>query len=97
MYQAEHTIMKETLLSMKRNSKHYVTSNLYAAVNCGFLSPPANGDVVHTGTTFDETAEFSCNTGYQLSDSTTRRCMANGMWSDDSPTCIRMSYSIPSR
>ena len=63
-------------------------------MNCGFLSPPENGEVVHTGTTFDETAEFSCNTGYELSDSATQRCLANAMWSDISPTCIRMSSDM---
>ena len=65
------------------------------AVDCGLLPAPGNGDVVHTGTTFNEMAEFSCNTGYELSHSSSRRCMADATWSGSSPTCIRMYTHTP--
>ena len=37
------------------------------AVNCGTLNNPTNGQVSHTaGTTFRQTATYSCNTGHNL-------------------------------
>ena len=58
------------------------------AVNCGTLSNPANGQVSHTaGTTYGQTATYSCNTGYDLMGSSTRICQATGEWSGSTPTC----------
>ena len=60
-------------------------------VDCGALTDPANGQVSHTaGTTFGETAAYSCNTGYNLVGDSTRTCQATGMWSGSEPTCQRM-------
>ena len=60
-----------------------------AAVDCGTLTDPLNGQVTLTATTFMSTATYSCNSGYTLSGSTTRTCEANGTWSDTAPTCDR--------
>ena len=56
-------------------------------VDCGTLSNPLNGQVSHTaGTTFGETATYSCNTGYNLVGDNTRTCQATGEWSGSEPT-----------
>ena len=60
-------------------------------MNCGTLTNPANGQVSHTaGTTFERTAIFSCDTGYNLVVDSNRTCQATGMWSGSSPTCQGM-------
>ena len=67
-------------------------SNLpLTVVDCGALTDPANGQVSHTaGTTFGETATYSCDAGYSLVGSSTRMCQATGMWSGRAPTCQGM-------
>ena len=60
------------------------------AVDCGNLTDPANGQVSHTaGTTFGQTATYSCNTGYNLMGDNNRTCQATGNWSGSAPTCQR--------
>ena len=60
-------------------------------MDCGSLTNPANGQVSHTtGTTFGQTATYSCNTGYNLVGDSTRTCQATGEWSGSEPTCERM-------
>ena len=60
-------------------------------MDCGVLTNPANGHVTHTaGTTFGQTANYSCNTGYNLVGGGNRTCQATGLWSGNSPTCQGM-------
>ena len=60
----------------------------FTAVNCGTPSSPANGQVSHTsGTTFGQTATYSCDTGYDLMGDNTRTCQSTGVWSGSEPTC----------
>ena len=61
----------------------------FAAVDCGTLATPQNGQVTLTTTTFMSTATYSCNSGYNLSENETRTCLANEMWSSIAPTCDR--------
>ena len=57
-------------------------------VDCGNLTHPANGQVTHSmGTTFGQTATYSCNTGYSLVGDKTHTCQAEGNWSGSAPTC----------
>ena len=61
---------------------------ILTVVNCGNLTDPANGQVIHTlGTTFGQTATYSCNTGYNLMGDSTRTCQATRQWSGSVPTC----------
>ncbi|XP_064388223.1 sushi, von Willebrand factor type A, EGF and pentraxin domain-containing protein 1-like, partial [Halichondria panicea] len=55
-------------------------------ISCG--NPPTipNGSRTFTGTTFGDTAIYTCNTGYQLSGAATMICQASGSWST-APTC----------
>ena len=53
-----------------------------------WLTQLTNGQFSHTrGTTFGETANYSCNTGYNLVGDSTRTCQATGVWSGSAPTC----------
>ena len=60
-----------------------------AAVDCGTLTDPQNGEVTLTATTFMSTATYGCNSGYTLSGNGTLTCEASGTWSDTAPTCVR--------
>ena len=55
-------------------------------VNCGFLSDPLNGLVSMTDTVMGSTANYSCNSGYDLVGNVTTVCQANGIWSEG-PVC----------
>ena len=74
----------------------YVSSNMdvflsLTAVDCGSLTDPVNGQVNHTnGTTFRQTATYSCDTGYNLMGKSTLTCQATGEWSGNTPTCQGM-------
>ena len=57
-------------------------------VDCGNLTGPANGQVdLTSGTTFGQTATYSCSTGYNLVGDSTRTCQATGQWSGSAPAC----------
>ena len=58
------------------------------AVDCGTLNDITNGQVSHTaGTTFGQTATYSCDTGYIRVGNSIRTCQAYGVWSGSEPTC----------
>ena len=58
-----------------------------AVVDCGGLPDPENGTATAADTTFNSTATFSCNDGYNLVGEETRRCLASGNWSANEPSC----------
>ncbi|XP_064387742.1 sushi, von Willebrand factor type A, EGF and pentraxin domain-containing protein 1-like isoform X2 [Halichondria panicea] len=64
------------------------------AVSCGNPPTVPNGLRRFTGTTFGETATYSCNTGYQLSGSATVTCQASRNWSAR-PSCTPVSCGNP--
>ena len=76
---------------------NFVQLNIYVyfrstVVKCGTLNTISNGQVSHlNGTTFGQTATYSCNTSYNLVGGSTRICQADGMWSGSEPTCISES------
>ena len=70
-------------------------------MNCGSLTDPANGSVNHTaGTTFGQTATYSCDIGYSLVGDSTRTCQASGEWNRSEPSCkgvyvYKLTFSYP--
>ena len=69
----------------------YLLANLLTAEDCGILTNPSNGQVSHTaGTTYQQTATYSCDTGYNLVGDSTRICQAGGVWSGSEPNCQGM-------
>ena len=63
-------------------SLFYVT-----VVNCGDLEDPTNGTVVFTSTLYKSVANYSCNTGYNLTGDNSRTCLNSGEWSGSQPNC----------
>ncbi|KAJ7352852.1 hypothetical protein OS493_033394 [Desmophyllum pertusum] len=61
------------------------------ALSCPALSDPANGAVtLSSGLVKGSTATYTCNNGYTASFATTRDCEADGQWSGETPSCIRV-------
>ena len=59
----------------------------HAAVQCPSLAFPAKGNLTLSGDTFGETANYSCNTGYNLIGERSLMCGSNGSWNGAPPTC----------
>ena len=57
--------------------------------SCGSLDDPINGRVTTTGTTYQGTATYTCDTGYTLTGDMTRTCQANRDWTGSEPVCNR--------
>ena len=63
----------------------------HTVVNCEALTRPPNGQVdTSSGTTYNQVATYSCDTGYNLVGSSSRTCQTNGMWSSTAPVCVGM-------
>ena len=63
--------------------------SVYSVVDCGSLEDPDNGQVDFSNTTFESTANYTCDLGYNLNGNSTRTCEANVIWSGDPPSCER--------
>ena len=58
-----------------------------AAIPCGNLSSPVNGQVSVEGNTSGSQANYSCSEGYVLNGNSIRMCQSDGQWSGSEPTC----------
>jgi len=70
--------------------QHYCQKSclfLFIAKDCGPLAVPLNGSLTGNETTFPNEASFSCDNGFILNGSRTRRCQADGSWSGIQATC----------
>ena len=62
-------------------------NSISAVVLCPILTPPANGTVLVNGRRVNDTAVYMCDPGFERNGPLVRRCMPNGEWSDEAPTC----------
>nr|XP_039271961.1 uncharacterized protein LOC120346317 [Styela clava] len=62
-----------------------------AEKNCGVPPTIYNGGYRGTSFLFGNTIYYYCNTGYDISGTAVRRCMADGIWipEEDAPTCMK--------
>ena len=79
--------MAEILVHLQVNIPVYFY--LSAVVDCGSLEDPDNGQVDFSNTTFESTANYTCDLGHNLNGNSTCTCEANGEWSGDPPSCER--------
>ena len=87
------------IVSSKSIIYWYKITNCFVLLvaDCGPLTI-ANGNVdTPSGTTtFNNTATYSCDPGYDLNGEMTRTCNASEVWTPDAPTCDRkFESSIP--
>ncbi|XP_078585766.1 sushi, von Willebrand factor type A, EGF and pentraxin domain-containing protein 1-like [Branchiostoma floridae x Branchiostoma japonicum] len=62
---------------------------------CAPLTAPVNGNMTG-GNFYGDQVAFSCDTGFQLTNSDVRVCGANGVWSGVQPTCEEKCCTQPS-
>ena len=63
---------------------------IFSAVNCGSAPPPGNQSTIQssTGTIYQSTVTYVCNTGYRPVGSLELSCQANGQWNESrGPHC----------
>ena len=66
----------------------FLMSYFNTVVDCGSLSNINNGQVnTSSGTTYKQTATYSCGPGYNIVGFPSRTCQANGTWSLTAPVC----------
>ena len=64
-------------------------------VHCPRLEQIENGGVHHNGTYRGATASFSCNRGFELVGSSSRKCKRNRTWSRSYPVCKPIKCKKP--
>ena len=70
-------------------------------MSCSSLTDPSNGTInCSLGDdgvpSYEDTCSYTCNTGYELTGSDTRRCQSDGSWSGSPGSCTIMECSISS-
>ena len=60
---------------------------LSSAVDCSEIQAPRNGTVQGEKTVFPSTLSFSCDTGFTLRGSRSRKCRSNGTWDGEQTNC----------
>ena len=48
----------------------------------------ANGMVSFTGTSLEDTATYSCKTGFELVGASVLNCLSGGRWDNPPPVCL---------
>ena len=68
------------------------------AAQCPTLTSPMNGSLLISGTgagIYQETATYSCETGFNLVGMSERVCQSDGTWSRSDPTCqSKYTFSV---
>ena len=70
-------------------------------MSCPSLTAPSNGMINCSlgddgASSYEDTCSFTCNAGYELTGSDTRRCQDDGSWSGLPVSCVIMKCSISS-
>ncbi|XP_022249823.1 protein lev-9-like [Limulus polyphemus] len=64
-------------------------------IQCPDLQRPEHGAVSYSEKTYKSTAEYTCDSGYQLHGEKERLCQADKEWSGDAPTCEKTTCPFP--
>ena len=70
-------------------------------MSCSLLFAPDNGTISCTlgddgVPSYEDTCNFTCNTGYELTGCTERRCQSDGSWSGSPVSCVIIECSSSS-
>ena len=58
-----------------------------AEITCHSLGSLDNGHIDVTDMRYGARARYQCNVGYRLEGPSFRSCLADGTWSDETPSC----------
>ena len=72
---------------------HFLNAPGSGTIMCPALENPPNGNLVLSGNTVGETADYTCNTGFILVGDSTLTCGGDGQWSGSPPVCNRKYLS----
>ena len=66
----------------------------FLLVSCPLLDSPDKGMISCSlgddgVLSYEDTCTYTCNTGYELTNSNTRTCQSDGSWSGSAPMCRR--------
>ena len=97
-------LLDTTVLSVSQYSMSILSSMSYDSysilslpdVDCGSLDDPENGTVSVPDTTYNSSANYSCDPGYGLIGDAMRTCLGTGSWSGSEPTCTSKYYDTQS-
>ncbi|XP_056156472.1 LOW QUALITY PROTEIN: sushi, von Willebrand factor type A, EGF and pentraxin domain-containing protein 1 [Lampris incognitus] len=64
-------------------------------IECSVPKQIASGKVTYTKLQFSHGAVYSCRRGYRLQGPETLKCLANGEWDQEPPTCVQISCTPP--
>ncbi|KAL4229789.1 hypothetical protein ACF0H5_010180 [Mactra antiquata] len=82
------TINGDVMVTCDANGEWSVTSANTSCVKCPDLSQVTGGTLsLSTNGTFS-TAEYTCDSNYEIQGETTIRCLSNGTWSTVEPHCV---------
>lgn len=86
----DHHYAKVFILTMYTPSLSACFDYCYLeAISCGDLHDPQYGSVQYTGTVFQSTARYTCDTGFEIIGDERRTCQGSGKWTGSTPSCRR--------
>ena len=62
---------------------------IHAAVQCPVPGDLTDGSVGYTARTVGSIASYTCNPGFTLEGSASRKCRQNGKWKGSKPSCVQ--------
>ena len=68
---------------------------MYAGIDCGSLPSLVNGQIISSSITYVSTANYVCNSGYNLVGSSIRTCQASGQWNGTASECVSVPSTPP--
>ena len=66
----------------------YYSVLAYSAVDCGDPGTPTNGQRSLSSTTYNSVVTYTCDVGYTLQGSNSKKCLYTGQWKGSVPLCI---------
>lgn len=60
----------------------------FPVIRCGYVGSISNGNVTVTKSSYNGTASFRCDMGYEMIGEAKRICQLNGKWSGSNPECV---------
>ncbi|CAI7994714.1 Sushi, von Willebrand factor type A, EGF and pentraxin domain-containing protein 1, partial [Geodia barretti] len=79
--------MGESILTCGADSQWSGNPPVCELVMCPTLNDPDNGNLNLSGNSLGDTAEYTCNTGYNLMGESILTCGADSQWSGTPPVC----------